>query len=160
VAASFETSLDEAEFGGHPLGLQAAGGVLQLAENIRDVFFLMDVTNNRLLYVSPAYEEVYDRSRESFNVEPRSWIDAVHPDDRDATLASIERARLTGAALWVARTDKTPHDSPGAMRLAGSRSVAGSGRPPADRRGSVRRIRRGGGYHDQVAIEDDGHPRF
>lgn len=37
----------------------------QLAENIRDVFFLAEVGDHRLLYVSPAYEEIWGESRES-----------------------------------------------------------------------------------------------
>src|SRR3989339_1657319 len=38
----------------------------QLAENIRDVFFLIDVSEQRVLYVSPAYEEIWNESCASF----------------------------------------------------------------------------------------------
>lgn len=54
----------------------------QMAENIRDVFFLVDVAGERVLYVSPAYEEIWGRSSESLYANPQSWTEAVHPDDR------------------------------------------------------------------------------
>ncbi|WPC68682.1 EAL domain-containing protein [Rhodoferax ferrireducens] len=54
----------------------------QIAENIRDVFFLADVEDERVLYVSPAYEEIWGRSSESLYANPQSWTEAVHPDDR------------------------------------------------------------------------------
>jgi PAS domain-containing protein len=34
----------------------------QMAENIRDVFFLIDAQSGRMLYISPAYEETWGRS--------------------------------------------------------------------------------------------------
>lgn len=68
----------------------------QLAENVREVFFLVDAETDQLLYVSPAYEEVYDRSVESFYAQPQSWIDAVHPADRAEVLAALEKTRHEG----------------------------------------------------------------
>src|SRR5258706_1041456 len=53
----------------------------QLAENIHEVFFLTDVTNSQMLYVSPAYQQIWRRSRESLDAKPSSWIDAIQPDD-------------------------------------------------------------------------------
>jgi len=42
----------------------------QLAENIRDVFFLLDAESNRILYISPAYEAIWGRSCESLYAKP------------------------------------------------------------------------------------------
>ena len=56
----------------------------QMAENIRDVIFLIDAVSNRMLYLSPAFEEVWGNSCESVYANPESWIDAIHPDDRAA----------------------------------------------------------------------------
>jgi PAS domain S-box-containing protein len=58
----------------------------QLAENIREVFW-MKTPANEILYVSPAYEQIWGRSRHSLYRNPMSWVEAIHPDDR-------ERARL------------------------------------------------------------------
>ena len=64
----------------------------ELAETIRDVFWITDVENERLLYVSPAYESVYGRPCASLHADPRSWLDAVHPEDRDR-IRSVAAAR-------------------------------------------------------------------
>jgi PAS domain S-box-containing protein len=53
-----------------------------LAENIGEVFWITDPAENRILYISPAYEEIWGRSCESLYQSPRSLPDAVHPDDR------------------------------------------------------------------------------
>jgi PAS domain S-box-containing protein len=53
----------------------------ELAENIREVFFLTPVDNSQMLYISPAYEDIYGRSRKSLYDDPGSWMQAVHPDD-------------------------------------------------------------------------------
>jgi len=57
----------------------------QMAENIRDVFFLQDADGNRMVYISPAYEEIWGRSCESLYANPESWTEAIHPDDRAST---------------------------------------------------------------------------
>jgi PAS domain S-box-containing protein len=54
----------------------------QLAENIREVFFIMSPSGTELLYVSPAVEEVWGVPLESLYRNPMSWADAIHPDDR------------------------------------------------------------------------------
>jgi diguanylate cyclase (GGDEF)-like protein/PAS domain S-box-containing protein len=69
----------------------------QMAENIRDVFFLVDAHSNRILYVSPAYEEIWGRSRESLYANPESWAEAIHPDDRASTYEKSKAGMSTGA---------------------------------------------------------------
>jgi PAS domain S-box-containing protein len=54
----------------------------QLAENIREVFWMMPAAADSVLYVSPAYEQVWGRSCESIYRCPGSWMDAIHPGDR------------------------------------------------------------------------------
>jgi diguanylate cyclase (GGDEF)-like protein/PAS domain S-box-containing protein len=56
----------------------------QIAENIRDVIFLLDVDSRRTLYVSPAYEDIWGQSCESLYNDPGSWLAAMHPQDRAA----------------------------------------------------------------------------
>jgi len=51
----------------------------QMAETINDVFFLREAATNRVLYISPAYEEVWGRSRESLYADSESWAEAIHP---------------------------------------------------------------------------------
>jgi PAS domain S-box-containing protein len=53
----------------------------QLAENVREVFWMMSPSSGEILYVSPAYEAVWSRTCESLYRNPTSWAQAVHPDD-------------------------------------------------------------------------------
>jgi diguanylate cyclase (GGDEF)-like protein/PAS domain S-box-containing protein len=68
----------------------------QLAENIRDVFFLVDADSDRTLYVSPAYEEIWGRSCESAYANPDSWAEAIHPDDRASIAEEHQSGMLAG----------------------------------------------------------------
>jgi PAS domain S-box-containing protein len=54
----------------------------QLAENIREVFWMMNAAGTEILYVSPAYEQIWGRSCESLYACPMDWLEAVHLDDR------------------------------------------------------------------------------
>ena len=53
----------------------------QLAENIREVFWIMAPEANEILYISPAYEQVWGRTCESLYRNPASWLETIHPDD-------------------------------------------------------------------------------
>src|SRR5450759_4701143 len=75
----------------------------QMAENIRDVFFLREAGSNRILYVSPAYEEIWGRSCESLYANPESWIEAIHPDDRASTYEKSKAGMLAGNAEFEYR---------------------------------------------------------
>lgn len=67
----------------------------QLADNIDSVFWMSDPGIQEMLYVSPAYENIWGRSLGSLYAEPRSWIGAIHPEDLEAATARLsERARL------------------------------------------------------------------
>ena len=53
----------------------------QLAENINEVFWMVDVATSEVLYISPAYERIWGRTCQSLRERPMSFLDAVHPDD-------------------------------------------------------------------------------
>lgn len=82
----------------------------QMAENIRDVFFLADAHSNGILYISPAYETIWGRSCASLYAEPQSWLDAIHPDDQVSTIEKYRRGSLTGKFEYeyrIVRPDNT-----------------------------------------------------
>jgi two-component system, cell cycle sensor histidine kinase and response regulator CckA len=55
----------------------------QLAENISEsVFWMADPKARQMLYVSPAYENIWGSSCESLYARSHIWIEAIHPDDR------------------------------------------------------------------------------
>ncbi|MGI0484668.1 GAF domain-containing protein [Pantanalinema rosaneae CENA516] len=63
----------------------------QMAENIREVFWMSSVDKQQLLYVSRAYEVVWGRSCESLYRSPESFVEAIHPEDRSRVLAAFSR---------------------------------------------------------------------
>jgi PAS domain S-box-containing protein len=61
----------------------------QITETIREVFFLVDPHFTQMFYISPAYEHLFGRSCESLYAAPRSFGDAMHPDDRERAFREI-----------------------------------------------------------------------
>jgi PAS domain S-box-containing protein len=68
----------------------------QMAENIREVFWLATIDLSKILYVSPAYETVWGQSCESLYREPRAFFAAIHAEDRSRVNSIIEGAREQG----------------------------------------------------------------
>jgi two-component system cell cycle sensor histidine kinase/response regulator CckA len=64
---------------------------LQLADNIDELFFLMDAQHRKTLYINPAYEKIWGRSCQSLYDDPRSFVEAVPPDDRARLLEYMSR---------------------------------------------------------------------
>jgi PAS domain S-box-containing protein len=54
-----------------------------LADNIRNVFFIREAQTDRMLYISPAFEEIWQISCHQVYQNPQLWFAAIHPDDRD-----------------------------------------------------------------------------
>lgn len=55
----------------------------QLAEHIKNVFWIKDPVQPRFLYLSPAYESVMGRSPQALYDDPHSWWEVIHPEERD-----------------------------------------------------------------------------
>ena len=69
----------------------------ELAETIQEVFWVTEPAKNRVLYVSPAYERMWGRTCQSLYAEPSSWLEAIHPDDRQRILGSATTQQASGA---------------------------------------------------------------
>jgi PAS domain S-box-containing protein len=67
-----------------------------VADNISEVVWMADPDTDELLYVNAAYEELWGRSIESLYEKRTSFVDAIHPDDRDHVRAAIERQAAGG----------------------------------------------------------------
>jgi PAS domain S-box-containing protein len=61
----------------------------QLAENLTVVFWMCDVEENKVIYISPAYEQVWGRTCESLYENFSSFIQSIHSDDRAKVLANL-----------------------------------------------------------------------
>jgi two-component system cell cycle sensor histidine kinase/response regulator CckA len=86
----------------------------QLAENINEVFWMTNPAKHQMLYISPAYERIWGRTCDSLYQSPQSWLEAIHPEDRqrvlEATLTKQERGdydetyrivRTDGIVRWI-----------------------------------------------------------
>lgn len=68
----------------------------QLAENVRATFWMTDPAKQEMLYVSPAYEEIWGRPCQELYTHPKSWIDAIHPDDRGRVRLAAHHRQMLG----------------------------------------------------------------
>ena len=105
----------------------------QLAENIAEVFWLSEPDKNSIIYISPAYEQIWGRSCDSLYASPWSWLEAIHPDDRlrVRTAALTKQAggeyceeyrivRPDGSIRWIEDRAFPIRDGKGAVyRIAG-----------------------------------------
>lgn len=55
----------------------------QITDNIDDVFWMFSVPDGQLVYVSPAYTDVWGGNADALRERPDVWLDAVHLDDRE-----------------------------------------------------------------------------
>jgi len=76
--------------------LSTEGGFRDFAESlvqhIDEVFFWRDRQCLRPYYVSQAYERIWGQPCESAYADPSSWIESIHPDDRERVTREFERA--------------------------------------------------------------------
>jgi PAS domain S-box-containing protein len=63
-----------------------------LVQHIDEVFFWRDRDCLRPYYVSQAYERIWGQPCESAYADPSSWIESIHPDDRERVTKEFERA--------------------------------------------------------------------
>jgi PAS domain S-box-containing protein len=68
----------------------------QLAEHIKEVFWITDPAKEEMLYISPGYEEIWGRSCESLYASPKSWIETIHPEDRGRVLEAATHKQAVG----------------------------------------------------------------
>ncbi len=62
----------------------------RIAETVTEAFWIADVERDTIVYISPGYERIWGRTCASLYEEPRSFLDAVHPDDRQSVLDELD----------------------------------------------------------------------
>jgi diguanylate cyclase (GGDEF)-like protein/PAS domain S-box-containing protein len=102
----------------------------QMAESIREVFFLGEPDGSRMWYVSPAYEEIWGRSLDSLYADPTTWITSIHIDDRARTIREtfIQRDGAFQVEYRIVRPDNS------------IRWIRANGYPVLDANGTLVRI--------------------
>lgn len=105
----------------------------QVTESIQEVFWVVNAANTEMIYISPAYENIWGRTCASLYASPQDWLQAVHPEDHDrvqhAYRISPTRGdydeeyriiRPDGAVRWIrARSFAVPDASGKVYRFAG-----------------------------------------
>lgn len=79
----------------------------QLAENIEAVFWLYDLREMEFLYVSPAYEIMWGRSRKAVYGNWLAFLKAVHPEDREHVRKMIQHNQLEENKYRIVRPDES-----------------------------------------------------
>ncbi len=123
-------------------GAQDAGGEVewdvlfhQLAAVADHVIWFMGVQPERMLYVSPAFEQIWGRTADDLYADVRLWAKCIHPDDVGPVLTQFEDLlagrisafqaeyrviRADGEVRWVEDTGAALFDEAGAVfRLTG-----------------------------------------
>ncbi|MEJ2573635.1 MAG: ATP-binding protein, partial [Gammaproteobacteria bacterium] len=74
----------------------------QMAENIAEVFWMSTPEKDRIIYISPAYETIWDQTCKSLYENPLSWVENIHPADRERVrAAALEKQVSAGVATDV-----------------------------------------------------------
>jgi PAS domain S-box-containing protein len=99
----------------------------QLAGHIREVLWIATSDFSRLLYLSPAYEEMGGLSRATLCGNPAALIEAAHPDDRQQVRRAIRAVRREEHTVEFRVMQ--PGGELRWLRLRGSPLRDGGGRP-------------------------------
>jgi PAS domain S-box-containing protein len=68
----------------------------QMADNIQEIFWMIDAETKKALYVTEAYETITGRSCQSLLENPSSYEQLIHPEDRVHVLGKLGEATQTG----------------------------------------------------------------
>ena len=67
-----------------------------MAENVHEIFWMLDASNYEVLYVSRAFETICGLPCQSLYDAPTSYREIIHPDDRAHVLDRLEQLPKTG----------------------------------------------------------------
>lgn len=71
----------------------------QLANHIEQFLFVRDAVSGAYLYLSPAYEQIWQRSCEELYRDPTAWLDTVHPEDQPEVMVSLGQQQQLQSAV-------------------------------------------------------------
>ncbi|OAS84102.1 GAF domain-containing protein [Metabacillus litoralis] len=68
----------------------------QIANNIKEAFWMFDIKEEKLLYMSSAWFDISGMTFEDFNQNPTLWLNAIHPDDLEYTVNRFKDIKESG----------------------------------------------------------------
>jgi diguanylate cyclase (GGDEF)-like protein/PAS domain S-box-containing protein len=69
----------------------------QMAENIREVFWMYATDTGKSLYVSRAYEQIWQRPIDDVGTVHQDWVESIYREDRERVLENLQRMAAGGA---------------------------------------------------------------
>jgi len=60
-----------------------------MAQNIEEVFWIIDPLTGQILYMSPSYTKIWGQNMETLYQNPRSWIESIYPEDKEEFISYI-----------------------------------------------------------------------
>jgi len=100
----------------------------QMADNIQEIFWILDPQTKEVSYVSPAFEQICELPLDSLYSNPTSYRELIHPQDRPRVLAELEKLESTnrfdeefrivcpsGAVKWIRAIGFTAKDPAGTV---------------------------------------------
>ena len=103
----------------------------QIAETIREIFWMSDLSKPRMIYISPAFEAVWGIKREVLYEDPMAFFKAIHPDDQPMVMEKInlqQKGEMTDVEYRVLHPDGS------------QRWIRDRGFPIRDKKGHVYRV--------------------
>jgi PAS domain S-box-containing protein len=100
-----------------------------IAETIEDVFWMSTPGIGKMLFISPAYEQIWGKNRESLYRSPKSFLEAIHPDDQERLRNAVDDhahglwnheyriCRPDGSVRWIQDRGFPIYDDQGKLRL-------------------------------------------
>ena len=68
--------------------LEGYPSLKQILHSIKQVVWILDLSTDHMIYVSPAFERVWGHSCESIYADPLTLIKSIHPEDRVKVMAA------------------------------------------------------------------------
>ena len=66
----------------------------ELTENLDEIFWMTSIDGEQIIYVSPAYENIFCRSLGEFEQNPKAWMDYILPEDRPTVEKAFTKSNL------------------------------------------------------------------
>ncbi|GAB4321696.1 MAG: hypothetical protein Kow0074_12690 [Candidatus Zixiibacteriota bacterium] len=137
----------------------------QMAEHIDSVLWLEDIETQTVIYISPSFERMFGVSCQELMANRRSWVQCVHPEDRERAIREADEAERTGfcdmeyrllrpdgSIRWIHDRAFPVYDSSGHLyRLAGIVDDITDRRRVEDELSRARRLESAGQVAGQIA---------
>ncbi len=100
-----------------------------VTEGMEDVFWISTPGIGKMIYINPAYEKVWGKSRQSLYEDPKSFLYNIHPEDRDIVTAGVKDdeqgewsfeyriVRPNGSVRWIHDRGFLLRDEEGHLKL-------------------------------------------